>query len=116
MCIINSYTMHKEVVGNKSLGEFKLERVKHIITSSTLPNYSSRGRPHSGPTPLCLQSRHIPEKIQPPSNNNNECYKKRCMVCHQRQIRKETTCQCDACQIPLCIIPCFKEYHIKTHY
>ena len=108
--------MHKEVGGHKSLEEFKLELVKSIITSSTLPNYSSRGRPHSGPTPLRLQGRHFPEKIQPPSNTNNECYKKRCIVCHQRQIRKETTYQCDACEISLCIIPCFKEYHTKTHY
>ena len=41
MCIINSYIMHKEVGVNKSLGVFKLELVKNIITSSTLPNYSS---------------------------------------------------------------------------
>ena len=80
MCIINSYTMHKEVDGNNSLGEFKLELVKNIITSSTLPNYSSRGRSHSGPTPLRLQGRHFPEKIQSPSNSNNEYYKKQCMV------------------------------------
>ena len=93
ICIINSYTMHKEVGGNKSLGEFKLELVKNIITSSTLPNYSSRGRPHSGPTPLRLQGRHFPKKIQPPSNSNNEYYKKRCMVCYQRHIRMETTYQ-----------------------
>ena len=78
--------MHKEVGGNKSLGEFKLELVKNIITFSTLPNYSSRGRPHSRPTPLRPKGRHFPEKIQPPSNSNNEYYRKRCMVCHQRQI------------------------------
>ena len=76
MCIINSYIMHKEVGVNKSLGVFKLELVKNIITSSTLPNYCSRDHPHSGPTSLHLQGHHFPEKIQPPSNSNNEYYKK----------------------------------------
>ena len=58
--------MHKEVGGSKSLGEFKLELVKYIMTSSALSSYSDRGRPHSGPTPLRLQVRHFSEKIQSP--------------------------------------------------
>lgn len=75
MCITNSYTMHKEAGGNRTLGEFKLELVTNIISSSSLPVYPLRGRPQSGPSPLRLKGRHFAEKIQPPENLTNEFYK-----------------------------------------
>lgn len=43
MCVTNSYTMHKEAGGNRTLGEFKLEHVKNNIFqfSSRLPTSKS---------------------------------------------------------------------------
>ena len=65
MCIANAFALHKILGGTKSFYEFKLLLVEEIIMESNLPAYSSRGYPHSGPTPLRLQGRHFPERSPP---------------------------------------------------
>jgi len=40
---------------------------------------------------------------------------KRCALCHLNGVRKRTMYKCEKCNVNLCVIPCFKNYHtIKT--
>ena len=34
-----------------------------------------------------------------------------CVVCKHRKIRTRVTVECGACNVPLCIDPCFREFH-----
>ncbi len=113
MCITNAYVVHKELHAGVSqqLCDFKLQLVKEMISQSQLPKYSGRGRPHSGPTPSRMQGRHFPEKIPSNPSAKKQQAQKRCTVCYDKGLRKETLYQCDLCEVPLCVSPCFKMYH-----
>ena len=88
---------------------FKPTLVKEIILEANRPEwYTNRGRPHSSPTPLRLQGRHLPERIQPEESAKKQKPQKRCAVCYKKGRKKETVYQCDCCGIPLCIELCFK--------
>ena len=41
---------------------------------------------------------------------------KRCSVCYSKGKRKETRFQCKKCEVPLCAVDCFEEYHTKVDY
>ena len=110
----NAFALHKILGGTKSFYEFKLSLVEEIIMESNLPAYSSRGCPHSGPTPLRLQGRHFPERSPPIVQNRKP--QKRCAVCYEKGNRRETIYQCDQCHIPLYVDPCFKAFHTKVNY
>jgi hypothetical protein len=113
MCIINSFVLSKVVGGKYDLTSFKLKLVEEMVSSSTLPIYSGRGRPYSLPNPERLVGRHFPEKI--PATDTRSKPQKRCKLCHLKSIRKETIYQCKLCSVPLCVVPCFEEFHVKKN-
>lgn len=68
---------------------------------------------------LHLTCRHLPSKIKSNIDGKNTC-QKRCHV-HmltnlKPRVRKDTSYECADCNTPLCLEPCFKEYHTKLSY
>ena len=118
MCITNAFVVYKELHAGTNLqcSDFKLQLVKGMMTQSNLPIYSVRGRPHSGPTPSRLHGRHFPMKIPSNPSAKKRQVQKRCTVCYENGIRKETIYQCDSCEIPLCVAPCFKMFHTQLRF
>lgn len=113
MAVLNSFFIYKELGGKLKLAEYKLKLVKEILALCALPTYSTRGRPHSLPSPARLSGRHFIVAIPATEKKQNPC--KRCAVCYSNGLRKETRYQCDICEAPLCVHPCFKDYHTKRN-
>lgn len=115
MCVVNSYLVHNEVGGPKcSLLEFRMKLVSNLIESATLPTYRKRGRPQSLDSPARLLGKHFPVYI--PSTDKKEKPQRRCVVCSAKGLRKDTRYQCDVCELSLCVVPCFRDYHTKADY
>lgn len=55
--------------------------------------------------------RHFPVKdprYDPKARNSREC-----VYCKMKGVRSSSTIICDVCQVPLCTVPCFKEFHVE---
>ncbi|GBN75327.1 hypothetical protein AVEN_174440-1 [Araneus ventricosus] len=77
----------------------------------------SVGVPTSSDAPHRLQAKnwaHFPENILATELKKHPT--KRCRVCYKHKIRKETTCQCRQCQVPLHLPTCFEKHHTVQNY
>ena len=65
-----------------------------------------------------ISARHFPSLI--PETEAQGSNTRRCYVCmhtqHGRKKRKDTKYMCAECSVPLCVYPCFKNYHTKQQY
>ena len=82
------------------------------------PARAVQERPAPGPSriyvdPECRLDRGGDHDIVPLQGKTRQ---RRCRVCHMNGKRKDTTRQCQRCQIPLCKAPCFALYHTKRVY
>lgn len=59
MAVLNSFFTYKELGGKLKIVDYKIKLVKEILSSCVLPKYSTRGRPHSLPSPARLSGRHF---------------------------------------------------------
>ncbi|CDQ75055.1 unnamed protein product [Oncorhynchus mykiss] len=79
---------------------------------------STGGRP-AADNPLRLTAWHFPCKV-PPTAAQGSHTRRHCKVCLSgtriSKQRKLTKYMCLACDTPLCISPCFEEYHMLKHY
>ncbi|XP_042149335.1 uncharacterized protein LOC115316962 isoform X3 [Ixodes scapularis] len=73
------------------------------------------GRPSNGDNPMRLTARHFMSVIPPTAAKSNPT--RVCHVCAQSKTRqtkrKESRYMCSACEMPLCVVPCFEQYHTK---
>uniref|UniRef100_A0A3P8X756 PiggyBac transposable element-derived protein domain-containing protein n=1 Tax=Esox lucius TaxID=8010 RepID=A0A3P8X756_ESOLU len=76
------------------------------------------GRP-SGDNPLRLTAQHFPAEM-PQTDAQGSRTRRHCKVClsetRSRKLRKLTKYMCVPCDTPLCVTPCFGEYHTLKHY
>ena len=115
----NAFLIFKKLRQNKrriTLMQFKVDLARQLLEGADISDYSSRGRPRSLPSPDRLRGKdgHFP-KYNPPPDGRAFFYK-RCTVCLKHGKRKETKFQCDKCEVPLCILPCFKDFHTKKNF
>jgi hypothetical protein len=84
-----------------------------IAILSGMASEPTRGRQARLSAPQLPQqgNMHFPEAI--PATAGNLKPRKRCKMCLRNGARKETAIQCDLCDghPPLCVTPCFKEWH-----
>ena len=87
-----------------------------LLEVAEILDYLSRGHPRSLPTPDHLREKdgHFPEYN--PTPDGQTIFYKRCTVCLKHGKRKKTKFQCDKCEVPLCIFPCFKDFHKKINF
>lgn len=122
ICVLNSgiicSTLEKKTL---KLPEFRLKLIEQLlhahILSDDIISPSRVGRKPKDDLPLRLNARHFP------SINSGEVKKKISRRCHVHsntklnpQSRKDTSYECNECDKPLCLEPCFKDYHTKLHY
>lgn len=62
------------------------------------------------PKPSRLIERHFPDLIPPTTKQKPT---KRCVLCYEKGLRKESRYWCTDCKTDLCPAPCFKLYHTK---
>lgn len=109
----NAYVLYKLNTGKiLQLSDFRLE-----IINSLLEIYGvSRkriGRPAKNPSFRLIQ-RHFPDLLANYSESKRS--RKECAVCKAKNIRKETIYFCKDCNVPLCVIDCFKIFHTKQNF
>lgn len=111
----NAFLLYQKCGGRMDSLDFRLKVIELIIEKYKTTNISRSGRPSSVPTPLRLSARHFPDFIPPTEKKTNPT--RQCFICalkrneENKRIRKETRYMCRDCDVPLCVIPCFKIYH-----
>ena len=103
-----------------SLREFSKSVIDDLIGQyGELHSLGKGRRPRQG-TPMRLLGKtviekHYPDYIPSVAGRPNKPGRKRCTVCINttRRARKRTDVQtlCAECRVPLCMVPCFREYH-----
>ena len=75
-----------------------------------------RGQPSTSHSPEVPPGHFV---MNIPATNKKRFPRRRCKQCSKKTdvngkpVRKETRYLCKLCQVPLCLLPCFEEYHTK---
>ncbi|XP_015186433.1 PREDICTED: piggyBac transposable element-derived protein 4-like isoform X2 [Polistes dominula] len=109
---LNAFILYKKNNGSLSRINFLMEFVEETITSYQIQGEKSTQTIRQPTYHVTrLVGNHVPNYIPGTSKSNPT---RRCSLCSKRKIRKETRYLCTTCKVPLCVVPCFGEYHSKT--
>lgn len=120
LALWNSFVMYKKSHGTKTALQYRMEVIRLMFEKYYRPdaNVSIRvGRPSTVQNPTRLTGRHFPEYI--PATDKKANPTRVCALCAKvrdakgKKIRKESRYYCPNCNVPLCIVPCFRVYHTK---
>ncbi|XP_012273615.1 piggyBac transposable element-derived protein 4 [Orussus abietinus] len=106
---LNSYLIYKMNGGKLSRIHFLLEYIEDTIASYPIESRNLPKSRSTAPNVSRLIEKHFPDYIPGSSRTTNPS--RRCAVCYKKKIRKESRYWCPTCQVPLCVVPCFREYH-----
>ena len=114
LTVLNSWILLYSCGAKYIHQDFRLHLVRNLIEeagkSQDRPTPRFVGRPSSGTKDvLWLESRH--NKQWPVKSSTKLC----CRLCSSRGQRKGTMYKCARCDVGLCMVPCFKEYHTKVN-
>ncbi|XP_021941441.1 piggyBac transposable element-derived protein 4-like [Zootermopsis nevadensis] len=117
VAIHNAMVMYRCVPQNKTLDtlRFRILLAQGLVEKHGpgVPRPSS-GRPSLDPPPKRLSERHFQERI--PATGKKAKPQKRCVVCRKRGKRKDTVYWCGECEVGLCMVGCFKDFHTKLNF
>ena len=113
--IFNAQIIHKCLGGTLSPLKFREQMINDIIVKYKRDDRQVPGQHGQGGVnincELRLVGRHFPSYTE---GHKKSC--QRCVVCSKHGKRKETRFICSDCDVALCAVPCFKEYHTKKTY
>jgi hypothetical protein len=94
--------------------DFRLLLARNLIEEAGRSHYrpipSLVGRPSAAAANVMRRdSRH---NLHWPAKRKNNI---RCRVCSERGQQKTTIYKCAKCDVGLCVVPCFADYHTKTN-
>ena len=125
-CAFNAHILHKVKGGRLTPLKFRQELLKSLFEK--YPTHEApvgqHGRSAQNDTSLRLTGRHFPAYVKSKGEKEiptgcNEYTKgkrkprRRCVVCPKR---KDTRFICETCDVGLCAVPCFKNYHTMKKY
>ncbi|XP_063050090.1 piggyBac transposable element-derived protein 4-like [Engraulis encrasicolus] len=120
VAVFNSFVLHRQITKQDITYPHFRENLAHQLLEDfqTTRRASSGGRPTLD-NPLRLSARHFPSLLtQTPGQGSRT--RRRCRVCHtttrRPQARKVTKYMCVTCDVALCVVPCFEEYHSLKYY
>jgi len=96
------------------LSDFRLDIIRGLLTKYGPQRPITIGRAPTRDSPLRLTARHFPPLI--PQTSQSKEPQKKCGVCTSHNVRSDTRYMCVDCNVPLCIVDCFKDYHTKKNY
>ena len=128
LCSVQAYLIYKMQTNKPVLHRtFKRELVKQIVTPLDLPKVKPKGRPHVDATTLrrLEPDFNVHYHAQIEKQRGKKSYPKNCVVCNAGERRyleqqgnpiphrpgRQTSVKCGGCNVPLCVMPCFKIYH-----
>ena len=114
LMVVNAYVMYQINRRQHSVSDqlsFRLQLVRHLTSSYT--SSRKRGRPVS----FLANKKSVPEEVRLaqvgnhfPQQNQNF---RRCRFCSTTKAEKRPRYTCTACDVPLCLEPCFRKFHAK---
>ena len=114
--LFNSFVLYR---ARHPAGQYKTLRLymESVIRSWTsLADPQNPRRPRLDPVNRLTDSRRSHRPVYLPSTAQKEHPSKRCKVCSEAGLRKETRFQCGTCLMPLCRGICFSRYHEQVIY
>ncbi|XP_032687779.1 piggyBac transposable element-derived protein 4-like [Odontomachus brunneus] len=101
LCLTNAHALYKmENEEPMSFPSFRLQIVRSLLNVDPTENFT-----YNNDSPARLIGRHFPR----------ETTRRRCHLCTLRKNKKRTTFMCPTCDVPLCAVPCFEEYHTWSY-
>ncbi|CDQ94252.1 unnamed protein product [Oncorhynchus mykiss] len=99
------------------------QRYREYLMRELLEDHHTPQRPSTGgrppaDNPLRLTTRHFPCNVPQTAaqGSRTQRYCKACLSGTRRRKQRLTKYMCLACDTPLCVSPCFGEYHMLKHY
>nr|CAH7735314.1 unnamed protein product [Callosobruchus chinensis] len=108
--ILNTYILYKQSGGKKTRLNFTIELAEELIKKYAQPLDQQRRRSKAHNVSRFID-RHFPSIIPPTPNKEKPT--KRCHICYEKKVRKESRYWCSECRTGLCPAPCFGVYHTK---
>lgn len=120
------YANNSRVHNPMSQKAFRLALARGLINNTTfrkrkfssMPKYAKKSR-KSEDDSRQKKVFSIPEEIQ--YGNIGQHFPeaiptyRRCRLCSSATKNKRSNVQCDTCEVPLCVVPCFKEFHHRNN-
>ncbi|XP_066965648.1 piggyBac transposable element-derived protein 4-like [Macrobrachium rosenbergii] len=121
ICLLNAYNMYLVKTGNKPrLKSFRLAVIRQMLTkfASDRTNNGKGGRRSVERNPIRVGALHFIEFL--PATEKKQSAQRACYVCKHTSKRpakrKDTRYWCPDCKVPLCLVPCFKEFHTLNNF
>lgn len=120
LAVWNTYILYKNAGNKKTPLNFRMELIELMVAHYKEPSVNHKGRPSTSATPVRLSGRHFFEHV--PATKKKMHPTRHCAVCSRKKdergkkIRRESRYQCKQCDVGLCVVPCFEEYHTKLDF
>jgi hypothetical protein len=99
----NTFVLYKKTVASpKTYLQYLIYIIDFLVKEGLSANLEDSQAYFEAPSMIREKIKHFPIQI---------CIKKRCKMCYLNKIRKETNYGCSFCKVPLCITPCFENWH-----
>ena len=107
LTLVNCYALSVALGHHGSFLDFRRELSRELLYDEPLPQYGPRRQLPAAPAEQAAP--HFPKSLDRTSYGD---YRYRhCVHCSAQGQRKKTHYECDTCRQPLCVDPCFREYH-----
>ncbi|XP_064868624.1 piggyBac transposable element-derived protein 4-like [Oncorhynchus nerka] len=118
--VLNGSIVHRQLTGKViTYQKYRENLMRELLEEHHTPRRPSTGGRPAVDNPLRLTARHFPCKV-PQTASQGSRTRRHCKVClsgaRRSKQRKMTKYMCLACDTPLCISPCFEEYHMLKRY
>lgn len=113
IALVNGYIIYRKASDTNKLDPVRFRQgVITGLLEDWEPSQIRHGCPSNTPAPQRMIGEHFPGKYE------DKKYKPDCEVCSDRKSgkRRQTSYYCKQCNIPLCVVPCFEQYHTLRNY
>lgn len=101
LCLSNAHALYKmRNEGHTPFPSFRLQVARSLLKLDADESIISRN--------VCPPNRLVGRHF--PSNATS----RRCQLCSLRKITRRTKYMCSSCETPLCVAPCFEQYHTQA--
>ena len=118
--VLNSCILFMGKTGKKvTLQSYAVEVVRELLQDN-ITEHSAPGRRSGEGDPDRLTARHFISTMQAPADAKKKHVQRACFVCRHTsrrpKERRDTRYHCSECDVPLCLEPCFQDYHTKARF
>jgi hypothetical protein len=120
IALLNAHALYlMQTEKGMPLPDFQMSVIRGLLEKHKERRISSRGgRCSSGEIPQRLTDRHFPDHV--PSTASRKNAMRKCHVCTSSTTnpmkRKESRYMCSECDVGLCVVPCFKQFHTQKKF